>query len=321
MLSDELTLLGIETSCDETAVAVVSNGEVVYSKTISQVDLHAAFGGVLPEAAARRHLEVLPYLLEGVEEPDLVAFTAGPGLLPALLAGASVATGLAKGWNVPLLGVNHVVAHLAAVTLEQRLSEPVLGLVVSGGHSSFYLIEDWRQPALIGWTYDDAAGEALDKVGRALGLSYPAGPVMDQLAWRVHERIPLPLPLKSEDSFNFSFSGLKTAVLRLINKAPREVLAASMMEAVADHILERSRRVLKAYPYKLIVGGGVSASSYLRHRLSQEFGDRVLFPSVGLSTDNAIMIAWYAKMLIDRGVRPSFCVTPDPDMETGYACE
>lgn len=312
-------ILAIESSCDETAVATLTkNGQVGLSKVISQIDMHEVFGGVLPEAAARRHLEALPYLLQGVTRPDLVCVTAGPGLLPALLTGVSVALGLSHGWGIPLLGVNHVVAHIAAASLEQDIHLPVLGLVVSGGHTSFYFIERWSEPKLIGWTYDDAAGECLDKVGRALGMKYPAGPAIDKLALDISDRIALPLPLKNESSFNFSFSGLKTAALRHRDDTSPEILAASLMDAVVAHLMDRVDRVMTDYHYPLVVGGGVSASSYLRNRFLSRYGNNVLFPSPKRSTDNAEMIAAYGRLLLDEGVKPSACVSPDPNMERGW---
>jgi N6-L-threonylcarbamoyladenine synthase len=257
-------------------------------------------------------------LLEGVEKPDLIAVTAGPGLLPALLTGVSVALGLSRGWGVPIMGINHVVAHIAASALEQDIRLPVLGLVVSGGHTSFYLIEQWNNPQLLGWTYDDAAGECLDKVGRALGMRYPAGPEMDRLALTIQERIDLPLPLKNEDSFNFSFSGLKTAALQQKGKVPSDVLAASLMDAVVKHLLDRVDRVLKKYPFPLVVGGGVSASNYLRDQFIAHLGSNVVFPSPKRSTDNAEMIAAYAELLLNEGVEPGACVSPDPNMDMGW---
>ncbi len=311
-------ILAIETSCDETAVACLNGDKVVQSKVFSQIDLHEAFGGVLPEAAARRHLEVLPVLLKDVAKPDLIAVTAGPGLLPALLTGVSVALGLSRGWQVPVMGINHVVAHVAAAALERRIELPVLGLVVSGGHTSFYLIEKWSDPKVLGWTYDDAAGECLDKVGRALGMKYPAGAEIDNLALRIKERVTMPLPLKNEDSFNFSFSGLKTAALKYKGKISNEVLAASLMEAVVNHLLDRIEKVLKKYPYPLVVGGGVSASKFLRQKMQEHFGERVIFPSAQLSTDNADMVAVYAALLLQEGILPGSCVTPDPNMEQGW---
>ena len=311
-------ILAIESSCDETAVAYLKGDKFEQSKVFSQIDLHEVFGGVLPEAAARRHLEVLPHLLRDVSKPDLVAVTAGPGLLPALLTGVSVALGLSRGWKIPLMGVNHVVAHVAAAALEQNITLPILGLVVSGGHTSFYLIKRWSDPKLLGWTYDDAAGECLDKVGRALGMKYPAGAEIDNLALKVKERVTMPLPLKNEDSFNFSFSGLKTAALKYKGKVSNEVLAASLMEAVVNHLLDRITKVFERYPYPLVVGGGVSASEFLRQRLREHFGERVTFPSRRLSTDNADMIAAYAGLLLHEGITPSFCVTPDPNMEQGW---
>ena len=309
MQSRSLTL-GIETSCDETSVAVVEDGRRILSNVIhSQVDLHKEFGGVVPELAARDHLERLPHLLEmavkkaGIEtdDVDLLAVTRGPGLVGCLLVGVGVGEGLAAAWSKPLTGVNHLWGHIyAAMLTRPDLEPPLLGLVVSGAHSDLVRMPGHGRFQVIGRTRDDAAGEAFDKAARMLGLGFPGGPALDRLA-RKGEPKRQPLPRPSLPGLEYSFSGLKTALLyRLrdlgdsVTDQDRADLAAAFEQSVVESLLEKLDRALEAEPVEdVVVAGGVAANSLLRRRAAEVVGKRarLTMPSLELCTDNAAMIA------------------------------
>ena len=309
MQSRSLTL-GIETSCDETSVAVVEDGRRILSNVIhSQVDLHKQFGGVVPELAARDHLERLPHLLEmavkkaGIEtdDVDLLAVTRGPGLVGCLLVGVGVGEGLAAAWSKPLTGVNHLWGHIyAAMLTRPDLEPPLLGLVVSGAHSDLVRMPGHGRFQVIGRTRDDAAGEAFDKAARMLGLGFPGGPALDRLA-RKGEPKRQPLPRPSLPGLEYSFSGLKTALLyRLrdlgdsVTDQDRADLAAAFEQSVVESLLEKLDRALEAEPVEdVVVAGGVAANSLLRRRAAEVVGKRarLTMPSLELCTDNAAMIA------------------------------
>lgn len=301
-------VLGIETSCDETAAAVVSKGvEVCSSVVSSQVDLHARYGGVVPEIASRAHLDLLlPVVAEamveaGVEagDVDAVAATSGPGLVGALLVGVSTAKALSLVWDVPYVAVNHLEAHLWAATLEEPdLELPAIVLLVSGGHT---LLVHWEAPGryrVLGRTVDDAAGEAFDKVARYLGLGYPGGPAIDRLALQGDPAaVPLPRPML-DDGWNFSFSGLKTAVVNRVREQPdldTADVAAGFQAAVVDVLVAKARRAAAATGARaLALGGGVAANSELRERLlaaAVDDGLQAFLPSREMCTDNAAMVA------------------------------
>ncbi len=320
-----MRVLGIETSCDETAAAVVEDSHRVLSSVVSsQVPLHAPFGGVVPELAGRAHLErvglVVARALEeaGVEggrgdgpgangaaavdrRPaiDAIAVTRGPGLVGSLLVGVSTAKGLAMGWGRPLVGVNHLEAHLFASSLEYpELKGPVVVLLVSGGHTLLVLLEELGRYRVLGETLDDAAGEAYDKVARYLGLAYPGGPAIDRVA---HDGDPeafdFPRALRDQ-GYDFSFSGLKTAVVRTVEARPEaktEDVAASFQEAVVDVLILKARRAVAEYGARgLCLAGGVAANSLLRSRAElacAEDGVRAYVPSRAMCTDNAAMVA------------------------------
>ncbi|QJA05578.1 tRNA (adenosine(37)-N6)-threonylcarbamoyltransferase complex transferase subunit TsaD [Thermosulfurimonas marina] len=304
-----MRVLAIESSCDETAVALVSCGpedfRVEASLVSSQVELHRPFGGVVPEVASRRHLEVLYPLTEEVfrrhrpEELDLVAVTAGPGLPGSLVVGVSFAKALAYALGKPLAAADHVKAHTLAIFLEETPDFPFLSLVVSGGHTALFLVKSPTEHLLLGHTRDDAAGEAFDKVARLLGLGYPGGPVISRLAERGDPRkIALPRPMLESPDLDFSFSGLKTAVLNLVRSGrsfETADLCASFEEAVCEVLVEKARRALKALGLStLVVSGGVAANRRLRQKfleMGKEEGVRVLFPSPEYCTDNAAMVA------------------------------
>ncbi len=301
-------ILGLETSCDETAAAVVADGREIRSSVVSsQVDLHARFGGVVPEIASRAHAELVntgiaEALVEagvGFEELDAVAACHGPGLAGALLVGVSAAKALALVLGVPYVGVNHLEAHLHAAWLEDPGVElPLAVLVVSGGHTMLVAVEADARYTLLGQTVDDAAGEAFDKVARFLGLGYPGGPVLDRLAAEGDPgAIGFPRPMLA-DGLDFSFSGLKTAVINHVRRHPESEVrdvAAGFQEAVVDVLTRKLLAAADAVGARtLVVGGGVAANSSLRSRvldLAATTGRRALVPRRDLCTDNGAMIA------------------------------
>ena len=314
--------LGIETSCDETSVAVVEDGRKILANVIhSQVDLHREFGGVVPELAARDHLERLPHLLDQALEKaavqpadlDLVAVTRGPGLVGCLLVGVGVAEGLATAWSKPVTGVNHLWGHIyAAMLARPDLEPPLLGLVVSGAHSDLVRMAEHGRFEVIGRTRDDAAGEAFDKAARMLGLGFPGGPALDRLARSGNpKRQRLPQP--SLAGLEYSFSGLKTALLyRLrdlgesVTDQDRADLAAAFEQSVVESLLEKLDFALDEQPVaEVVVAGGVAANTLLRKRAAEVVGDRarLTMPPLDLCTDNAAMIA--AAGLLGGGPRPA----------------
>jgi N6-L-threonylcarbamoyladenine synthase len=301
-------VLGVESSCDETAAACVMGGTDVLSSVVSsQVDLHARFGGVVPEIASRAHLElIVPVIARAVVEAgvddariDAVAATVGPGLIGSLLVGVSAAKALALVWGVPFVGVNHMEAHLYASFLEDpSLELPMVVLLVSGGHTMLIAMEDHGRYRLIGRTIDDAAGEAFDKVARYLGLGYPGGPAIDREAMKGDPAaIDFPRAMLN-DGYNFSFSGLKTAVVNYVRKNPNVStpdVAASFQQAVVDVLVAKARRAAREVGAKaLALGGGVAANSLLREQFLSacvEDGLHGFLPSRDMCTDNAAMIA------------------------------
>jgi len=301
-------VLGIETSCDETAASVVIGGHLVRSSVVSsQVDIHARFGGVVPEIASRAHVDLLtPVIAEclvesGYDGADLqaVAATVGPGLVGSLLVGVSTAKALALVWGVPFVAVNHLEAHLYAALVEDpSLELPLVVLLVSGGHTMLIEMEDHGRYRLLGSTIDDAAGEAFDKVGRYLGLGYPGGPAIDRISMEGDPHaIAFPRAMYHE-GLDFSFSGLKTSVVNHVRKHPDVAtadVAASFQEAVVDVLVHKARRAAQQVGAKgLVLGGGVAANSVLRERFLSacvEDGIRGFLPSRAMCTDNAAMVA------------------------------
>lgn len=307
VVDDATMVLAIETSCDETSAAVVLGGHEVLSNVVSsQVDLHAAYGGVVPEIASRAHLElVLPMVDEalhtagiGPERVDAVAATMGPGLVGALLVGVAAAKSLAFAWDRPFVGVNHMEAHLYAAFLDDPDIElPLVVLLVSGGHTMLVAMDGPGRYRRLGATIDDAAGEAFDKVARFLGLGYPGGPAIDRLAGEGDPAaIAFPRSMR-DDGLDFSFSGLKTSVVNHVRKHPDVAtadVAASFQEAVVDVLVTKALRAAAAEGApSLAIGGGVAANSSLRARLDAAgtaAGHRVFLPSRAMCTDNAAMI-------------------------------
>ncbi len=308
------TILGIETSCDETAASVVIDGRTIASSVVSsQIDLHAKFGGVVPEIAGRAHVQLMVPVIEealtgaGFDRSgsgiDAVAATVGPGLIGSLLVGVSAAKSLAMAWGVPFLGVNHLEAHLLSPFLEygDAVKLPLVTLLVSGGHTLIVLMTSPTEYRVLGSTIDDAAGEAYDKVARFLGLPYPGGPVIDQIAssgeGRTDAVVKFPRGLW-KDGYDFSFSGLKTAVLKEVKKRPElsnADVACAFQEAVVDVLLEKTLRAAKDHGASaLALGGGVAANSALRASMEAAgtaAGLQVFLPPRIMCTDNAAMVA------------------------------
>lgn len=304
--------LAIETSCDETSCAVIKDGREVLSNIIaSQIETHKKYGGVVPEIASRQHIENINQIVQealdtagvGFKDIDLVGVTQGPGLVGALLIGISTAKGIAYGLDIPFIGVNHIEGHVCANYIEHKdLKPPFTCLIVSGGHSYLVQVNGYTDYELVGRTRDDAAGEAFDKVARSLGLPYPGGPYIDKLAKIGNkDAIDFPRVFLEPNSYDFSFSGLKTAVLNHLNQMEQkkeeivvEDVAASFQEAVLDVLVEKSFRLAKERASnKIVLAGGVASNEGLRNMMEargQEEGIEILYPSRTLCTDNAAMI-------------------------------
>ncbi|MET0404922.1 MAG: tRNA (adenosine(37)-N6)-threonylcarbamoyltransferase complex transferase subunit TsaD [Cystobacter sp.] len=328
-----MLVLGLETSCDETAAALVEDGRRVLSDVVStQVDIHRRWGGVVPELASRNHvMQVMPVLHEALtragkrlDDVDLIAVTSGPGLIGALLVGVQVAKSLSLATGKPFVGANHLEGHLLAIRLLEDAPEPpFLGLVVSGGHTSLYEVRDYGHYRLVGSTRDDAAGEAYDKTARILGLPYPGGLPIDQLAQKGNpEAIRFPRALPGAENFDWSFSGLKTAVLHHVKKhglpegQALADLCASFQEAVADALSKKFiAAALRLGLPQLVVCGGVAANSRLRslcQERARERGLKLFLPPVRLCTDNGAMIAVAGYEAWRRGLRGDFTLSADP---------
>nr|WP_286980611.1 tRNA (adenosine(37)-N6)-threonylcarbamoyltransferase complex transferase subunit TsaD [Corynebacterium sp. UBA5992] len=329
-----MKVLGIESSCDETGVGIIElsadgDMEILADAVASSMEQHARFGGVVPEIASRAHLEAMPQVMRaaleeaGIDKPDAVAATVGPGLAGALLVGASAAKAYAAAWGVPFYGVNHLGGHVAVANLEGESLPHAVALLVSGGHTQLLEVEAVGKPMReIGTTLDDAAGEAYDKVSRLLGLGYPGGPAIDKLAGRGEASIAFPRglsraeDLRGEHRHDFSFSGLKTSVARYVEKAEKEGriisiedVCASFQEAVADVLTAKAVRACQECGAKvLLLGGGVAANSRLRELAAERCaaaGIELRVPRFKLCTDNGVMIAALASQLIHEGAQPS----------------
>ncbi|HEX6262507.1 MAG TPA: tRNA (adenosine(37)-N6)-threonylcarbamoyltransferase complex transferase subunit TsaD [Actinomycetota bacterium] len=331
-----MRVLGLETSCDETAVAVVEDGVKIHSNLLaSQHDVHARFGGVVPELASRAHVERLGPLMDraldeagiGWRDVEAVAVTRGPGLVGALLVGLATAKAAALALKVPFLGVNHLEGHVYANFLEHGPPEPpYVALIVSGGHTLLVHMPEEHRYEVVGQTLDDAAGEAFDKIARFLGLGFPGGPALDKLAREGDpEAIHFPRAMAGSGDYDFSLSGLKTAVIRYVRReqeAGREIstgdLAASFQEAIVDVQVQKTFAVAEERGVEtVLLGGGVVANTRLRERMSEEAGRRGVrlhYPPPELCTDNAAMIASAAYFRIRRGARDGWDVAADPGL-------
>lgn len=336
---DKKIILAIESSCDETAAAVVVNGREVLSNIISsQIDIHTKFGGVVPEVASRKHIEAINAVVEealevaGVtfDDIDAIAVTYGPGLVGALLVGLQYAKGLAYSLDKPLIGVNHIEGHISANFIDHKdLEPPFVCLVVSGGHTFVVHVEDYGKFEIIGETRDDAAGEAFDKVARAIGLGYPGGPKIDKIAKEGNpEAIVFPRAHVDDAPYDFSFSGIKSAVLNYINSAEmkgetvnKADLAASFQKAVVDALVSRAIRLTKESGMnKLALAGGVASNSALRKTLKEECDKNAITfysPSPIFCTDNAAMIGVAAYYEYISGTRHGYDLNAIPNLKLG----
>ncbi len=304
-------ILGIDTSCDDTSCAVLEDKVLRSNVVIDQNEVHARFGGIVPEMAARMHTEAISLCVEkamaeaGVSQIDMVGVTVGPGLMPSLLVGVCFAKGFCYGRGIPMVPVNHIEAHINAIFLEHDVEYPFLALVVSGGHTHLYLVLGEKNYRLLGKTLDDAAGEAFDKVSRLLGFSFPGGPVIDRLSKTGNATfLDIPRALEKEETLNFSFSGVKTAVKKYVEKLGKlsktnvANIAASFQESVVDIII---KRLFKAADItgarRMVIGGGVACNSRLREVLYNARSKKkieVYFPSPTLCMDNGAMVAMVA---------------------------
>lgn len=332
-------ILGIETSCDETAAAVVRNGREVLSNVISsQIDIHTIYGGVVPEIASRKHIEKINQVISealhdadvGLQEVDAISVTYGPGLVGALLVGVGTAKAIAYAAGKPLVGVHHIEGHIAANYLEHPdLDPPFLCLVVSGGHTHLVKVNDYDKFEVIGRTHDDAAGEAFDKVARAIGLGYPGGPKIDKVAKNGNpDAIEFPRAKVDGHKFDFSFSGLKSAVLNYINgcemkniEINKADIAASFQKAVTDVLVGHSLMAAKQFgEKKIVVAGGVASNSFLRSAMEaacSEEGIETCCPSPVYCTDNAAMIASQGYYCFMKGKRAGLDLNAVPNLKIG----
>ncbi|OQP03771.1 tRNA (adenosine(37)-N6)-threonylcarbamoyltransferase complex transferase subunit TsaD [Geobacillus sp. 46C-IIa] len=334
-MNEDVYVLGIETSCDETAAAVVKNGKDIVSNVVaSQMESHRRFGGVVPEIASRHHVEQITLVIEeamrqaGVSFSDLdaVAVTAGPGLVGALLVGVNAAKALAFAHGLPLVGVHHIAGHIYANQLVAEMKFPLLALVVSGGHTELIYMEGHGKFTVIGETRDDAAGEAYDKVARALGLPYPGGPHIDRLAHEGEPVIDLPRAWLEEGSYDFSFSGLKSAVLNTLHNAKQrgeeidpKQMAASFQESVVDVLVTKTVQAAKQYRVRqVLLAGGVAANRGLRSALQDNMEGlpnvELVIPPLSLCTDNAAMIAAAGTVLYWQGKRSDLALNANPSL-------
>jgi tRNA N6-adenosine threonylcarbamoyltransferase len=333
--TDFLTL-GIESSCDETSVAVLrGEHDVLINSVYSQVDLHAKYGGVVPEIASRNHVLKLPYLVQEamqtlglrLKELSLIAATYGPGLVGPLLVGLTHGKGLACGLGIPFIGVNHLEGHVFAHRIAQPdVEPPFMALVVSGGHTSLVDVPKYGTYQLVGMTVDDAAGEALDKIGKMMGIGYPAGAEIDRLAKQGDPKtVHFPRPMIGSPGFDFSFSGLKTSVVYHLRKNPRERtqdIAASVLASVVEILTKKSIEAARRFHRnRLVVTGGVAANSHLREALAEAGVDRgveVWFPDRSLCTDNAAMIAAVGAFRhLQLGESHPLSLKPNPSLKFG----
>jgi len=329
-----MVVLGVETSCDDTAAAVLLDGRTVLANLVSSQDaVHGPFGGVVPELASRQHVRHILPIVDGalhkagvgLKDLDGVAVTRGPGLVGSLLVGLCVVKGISFRWGIPYVGVNHLEAHLLAIFLEREVSFPYIALLVSGGHTLLYLVRGFGEYLYLGGTRDDAAGEAYDKVAKMMGLGYPGGKIIDQLARQGNPKaISFPRARIKKGAYDFSFSGLKTAVWHYLKahehewEAEKADIAASFQEAVVDMLATPTLRAARELSVnRVVLAGGVAANSRLRERMRAEGGEQGLeidFPAPALCTDNGAMVALSGHYWLARGRRDDFRLNADADL-------
>ena len=338
-MQQDIVLLAIESSCDETAASVVRNGREVLSNVIySQIDLHTLYGGVVPEIASRKHIEKINQVIEQalkeagmtLRQMDGIAVTYGPGLVGSLLVGVSAAKAISFATGIPLIGVHHIEGHISANFIENKeLEPPFVCLVVSGGHSHLVIVKDYGEYEIIGRTRDDAAGEAFDKVARAIGLGYPGGPKIDKLSREGNpDAIHFPRAKVEDNPYDFSFSGLKSAVLNYLNSCEmkgievnRADVAASFQKAVIDVLVEHALEAVKEYGFdKFAIAGGVASNQSLRNAFEKECSKRKIqfyHPSPIFCTDNAAMIGVAGYYEFIKGIRSGLDLNAVPNLKLG----
>lgn len=334
-MNEQTKILALETSCDETSVSVIENGQTILSNSVlSQIESHQRFGGVVPEVASRHHVENITVMIEealqqahtSIEDVDAVAVTQGPGLIGALLVGVNAAKALAFANDKPLIPVHHIAGHIYANQLQSGLKFPLIALIVSGGHTELVYMENHLQFEVIGETRDDAVGEAYDKVARKIGLSYPGGPAIDRLASQGEDTYDFPRVWLEPDSYDFSFSGLKSAVINKLHQLEQkgepiipENVATSFQNSVVEVLVGKAMRACEAYGVKqLIVAGGVASNRDLRQALevaTAEKGIELAIPEPKLCTDNAAMIGAAAHEIYLKGIRGDMALNGQSSMD------
>ncbi|MFD1030074.1 tRNA (adenosine(37)-N6)-threonylcarbamoyltransferase complex transferase subunit TsaD [Metaplanococcus flavidus] len=333
-MNKDIYVLGIETSCDETAASVVRNGtEIISNVVASQIESHKRFGGVVPEIASRHHVEQITIVIEeALKGADMlpsqlsaVAVTEGPGLVGALLIGVNAAKAFAFAHQLPIIGVHHIAGHIYANRLAQEMEFPLLALVISGGHTELVYMKEHGHFEVIGETRDDAAGEAYDKVARTLNLPYPGGPHIDRLAHESSNPVAFPRVWLEEGTYDFSFSGLKSAVLNYMHNAAQrgeqvapEDVAAGFQNSVVEVVTAKTLRAAEQYGVRqVIAAGGVAANKGLRTSLEKKFAEKgvsFFIPPLSLCTDNAAMIAAAGTVMYEKGIRGNMAMNGRPGM-------
>ena len=331
---NDVYILGIESSCDETSISIVKNGkEEIVTTTLSQIDIHKKFGGVVPEIASRSHAECITIVIEDclskanmkMEDITAIAVTYGPGLAGSLLVGVEAAKTLALCYNKPLIGVNHMAGHIYANNLVDTMDFPLICLVISGGHTEIIYMDEDLSFKKIGFTIDDSVGEAFDKVARVIDVPYPGGPVIDKLSKIGKDTYDLPLPM-DDDSYNFSFSGIKSAVINLVhnekqrgNEIRKEDLATSFENIVVKTLTKKTMRAIDEYKVKeLLIAGGVSANSGIREefdKLCKEKGIKLVVPNLTDCTDNGAMIAAAGYYYYKKGLFCDYSLKINPSLD------
>ena len=330
----DVYILGIESSCDETSISIVKNGkEEIVTTTLTQIDIHKKFGGVVPEIASRSHAECITIVIDDclskanmkMEDITAIAVTYGPGLAGSLLVGVEAAKALSLAYNKPLIGVNHMAGHIYANNLVDTMDFPLICLVISGGHTEIIYMDDDLSFKKLGSTIDDSVGEAFDKVGRVIDVPYPGGPVIDKLSKEGKDTYELPLPM-DDDSYNFSFSGIKSAVINLVhnekqrgNEIRKEDLCTSFENIVVKTLTKKTMKAVKEYNVKeLLIAGGVSANSGIRDefkKLCDKEGIKLVVPKLSYCTDNGAMIAAAGYYYYKKGLFSDYSLRINPGLD------